>query len=305
MVNILTNIGYITTDKLKELLAISIGSKSQTFSTIVAHALTDANNGKVFTMPNFPANNCTIKEIRVRSNFVAGQQNWRVAFVNNTNGIVPTDTNINCLTAQIFDVGDYIYIEDEIAYASSVDIANNIITVVRGVKGSTASYHNYGARMETANDGLRLLLFKSSSRKIADRLKIIQEMMSWKGTSNAAIAANDEVIKFANSPSNLSKYDLIYIVDGNNSERASVEDANGVVANATYNNTIYVADPLLAHVTGIEVQKQMIYDIPTIFSGGDGNLYGILFVDEKLDSTLYPSGITAAIDIVAEIFSVK
>lgn len=304
MVNIMTNIGYISIDKLKELLVTTIISKSRTFSTVVTHVLTDANNGKTFAMPNFPTS-CIIKEIRIRSNFVSGQQDWRVAFVNNTNGIAPIDTNILCNTAQIFDVGDYIYIEDEIAYVSAVDVANNTITVTRGVKGTTASYHNYGARMETTNDGLRLILFKSSSRKLADRLKIVQEVMSWKGTTNVAIAANDKVIKFANSPLNISKYDMLYLIDGNNSERISVEDANGIVVNAAYNNTIYVADPLLARATGIEVQKQDMYDIPIVFSGGDGNLYGTLYVDEKIDSTLYPSGITTTIDIVVEVFSTK
>lgn len=42
-----------------------------------------------------------------------------------------------------------------------------------------------------------------------------------------------------------------------------------------------------------------------MFSGGDGNLYGITFVDEKLDSTLYPSGVTINVDIVADIFSTR
>lgn len=300
MVEILTNTGYISIDKLEQLLS-AIVSRHQTFSTTVTHAMTDVNSGKAFSIPNFPTS-CIIKEIRVRSNFISGQQNWRVAFVNSTNGITPTDTSIQCLTAEIFDVGDSIYIEDEMAYVSAVDKPNNTITVTRGIKGTVASYHNFGARMETANDGLRLIFFKSSSRKLVDRLRIMKYLMSWKGNTNAAIIANDKVIKFASSPLNISKYDFLYLIDGMNSERASVEDANGVVTNVTYNNTIYVADPLLAHVTNIEVQKQMIYDIPIIFSGGDGNLYGTIFIDEKLDSTLYPSGINIAIEIIAENF---
>lgn len=300
MVEILTNIGYIGIDKFQQLLS-AIVSRPQTFSTTVTHAMTDVNSGKTFSIPNFPTS-CIIKEIRIRSNFISGQQNWRVAFVNNANGITPADTSVTCLTAEIFQVGDCIYIEDEMAYVSAVDIPNSTITVTRGIKGTTASYHNFGARMETANDGIRLTFYKNSSRKLSDRLKIMKDLMSWKGNTNAAITANDKVIKFASSPLNISKYDFLYIIDGNNSERASVEDANGVVANTTYNNTIYIADPLLAHPTNIEVQKQMIYDIPIVFSGGDGNLYGTLIADEKIDSTLYPSGITATIDIIAENF---
>ncbi len=300
MVEILTNIGYIGMDKMQQLLS-AIVSRPQTFSTTVTHAMTDVNSGKAFSIPNFPTS-CIIKEIRVRSNFISGQQNWRVAFVNNANGITPTDTSITCLTAEIFDVGDSVYIEDEMAYVSAVDKPNNTITVTRGIKGTTASYHNFGARMETANDGLRLTFFKNSSRKLADRLRIMKDLMSWKGNTSAAITTNDKVIKFASSPLNISKYDFLYIIDGNNSERASVEDVNGIVVNVTYNNTAYVADPLLAHVTNIEVQKQMIYDIPIVFSGGDGNLYGTIFVDEKIDSTLYPSGINVTLDIIVENF---
>ncbi len=83
MVDILTNAGYIDVEKLKGLLA-TIVSRHQTFSMTVTHALTDVNSGKQFAIPNFPTN-CIIKEIRVRSNFTSGQQNWRVAFVDNTN----------------------------------------------------------------------------------------------------------------------------------------------------------------------------------------------------------------------------
>lgn len=300
MVEILTNIGYMSTDKLQQLLS-AIVSRPQTFSTTVTHAMTDVNSGKAFFIPNFPTS-CIIKEIRVRSNFISGQQIWRVAFVNNANGIAPTDTSIQCLTAEIFQVGDCIYIEDEMTYVSAVDIPNSTITVTRGIKGTTASYHNFGARMETVNDGLRLMWFKNSARKLADRLVINKYLMSWRGNTSAAIAVNDKAIKFVNSPLNISKYDYIYLIDGNNSERASVENVNGVVKNATYNNSIYAADPLLAHATNMEVQKQMVYDIPIIFSNGDGNIYGTIFVDEKLDSTLYPAGINVTIDIIVENF---
>lgn len=298
MVEILTNIGYINVEKLKEWLATTIVFKPITFSTGV-NAIADTNDGKVFTLSNFPES-CIIKEIRVRSNFISGQQIWRVAFVNNANGITPTDTNILCDTAEIFEVGDYIHIEDEIAYVSVVDEVNNSITVIRGVKGTTATYHDYRARMETANDGIRLVLFKQSSRKLAGRIRIMKDLMSWSGITNVAITAGDKAIKLNDSPVNISKYDFIYLIDGNRSERASVEGINGIVKDNAYSDDIYVADPLLAHVSGIEVQKQMINDIPIILSEGDGNLYGSVYVDEKIDSTLYPTGINITIDIIVD-----
>jgi len=48
----------------------------------------------------------------------------------------------------------------------------------------------------------------------------------------------------------------LYVIDGNNSERASVEDINNDVKNAAYDNTVSVADPLFAHNTNIEVQNR-------------------------------------------------
>lgn len=82
MTKILTDTGYITMDKLETMLSIT----PKTFSTSIVHALTDANNGKAFSIANFPIN-CIIKEIRTRSNFVAGLQIWRIGFIANVNGI--------------------------------------------------------------------------------------------------------------------------------------------------------------------------------------------------------------------------
>lgn len=272
-------------------VSTKIYDNMQIFSVTILHVLTDSDDGKEFIIPNFPTN-CIIKEIRVRSNFTSGQQNWRVAFVDNTDGIIPTDTNILCKTAEIFEAGDYIFIGDEIAYVSSSNKIKNIITVKRGVKGTVPMYHNRDTRMETANNGLRMILYNDRSKKLVDSL-IMDNIKSWKGVTRSFINENDNYIRLIDSPININKYDVIYIKDILNSERVSVIGTNGKVENDRYSNIIYTKDPLLFHLPFAEIQKQIVYNIPIIYSGEENNLYGLLYIDEKIGEE-----ITVDIEIV-------
>ena len=294
MSKILTDVGYIEEDKIMERL----GSYTlQTFSTTVAHALTDANNGKSFVIPNFPTN-CEIREIRVRSNLISGQRRTWTVYVDAASGILPTDLTIPYRgTWDSSPVGEYVYVDNEIVYISAD--SGSVLTVTRGTKGTTPSYHNYNVPIRVANDGLRLVLYKNSNKKLVDHIKILAEMMSWKGTTSAAIALNDKLIKFTAPIYHVDKYDTLYLINGASSERASAEDINNDVANIAYVNTVSVADPLLAHATGMEVQKQMIYDMMTPYSGSN-SLYGTIYLDEKIDDVLYPTGITVYIEILTQ-----
>lgn len=288
---VLTNVGYVQEEQLMQVLGI------QTFSVTVSHLLTDANNGKSFTIPNFPAN-CTIGEMRIRSNLIAGQRRTWTVYVDNASGILPADISVPYRgTWDSSPVGECAYIDNEIVYISAD--SGTALTVTRGVKGTTPSYHDYSIPIKIANNGIRLILYKNSSRKLVDHTKILCGLMSWKGNTSAAIALNDRLIKFTGPILNTDQYDTLYIIDGNNSERACVQDINNAVTNVTYVNTAFVAGPLLVHVTNIEVRKQMIYDMMTPYSGST-SLYGTLFVDEKIDDVLYPTGITVDIDIYTQ-----
>ncbi len=286
---ILTNTGYIKEEQLLQTLGI------QTFSITVSHVLTDSNNGKSFVISNFPSN-CTIREIRVRSNLIAGQRRTWTVYVDNSSGILPADTNIPYRgNWDSSPVGEYAYIDNEIVYISAD--SGTVLTVTRGVKGTTSSYHDYSIPIKTANNGIRLILYKNSSKKLVDHIKILRELMSWKGSTSVVVPLNDKLIKFTGSILNIDKYDTVYIIDGNNTERASVEDINNAVTNVTYVNSLTVTDPLLAHATNTEVRKQMIYDIMTPYSGSSTKMYGTIYIDEKIDDVLYPTGITIDIDI--------
>ncbi len=62
MVKILTNTGYIDVEKLEEMLSTAVISKPRTYNGNITYALTDANNGKTFSISTFPTS-CTIREI--------------------------------------------------------------------------------------------------------------------------------------------------------------------------------------------------------------------------------------------------
>jgi len=272
-------------------VSTNIYDNMQIFSVNILHTIRDSDDGKEFIIPNFPKN-CIIKEIRIRSGFISGQQNWRVAFVDNKDGIAPSDTEILCRTAEIFEIGDYIFIGDEIAYVIKSNAIKNMITVKRGVKGTIPMYHNGDTRMETANNGLRILLFNNRYKRLVDSL-IMENIICWKGTTRSFIREDDNYIRLIDSPININKYDTIYIKDISNSERVSVIGTNGIAENKRYGNIIYTKDPLLYHFPGAEVQKQTIYNIPIIYTGEENNLYGLLYIDEKIDEE-----ITVNIEIV-------
>lgn len=289
MVEMLTNVGYMKEEQLIQAVRI------QTFSATVAHSLNDANNGKSFVISNFPTN-CTIRDIRVRSNLIAGQRRTWTVYVDNTNGILPVDTSIPYRgTWDSSPIGEYAHIDKEIVYISAD--SGIVLTVTRGTKGTTPSYHDYSIPIKIANNGIRLILYKNSSKRLVDRIKILCGLMSWKGTTSAVITLNDKLIKFTGPILNIDQYDTLYMIDGNSSERASVQDINNAVTNVAYVNTVSVTDPLLAHVTNIDIRKQMIYDIMTPYSSSNTKLYGTIFIDEKIDDILYPTGITVDIDI--------
>lgn len=296
--NILTNTGYISIDTLKNWLGIG-KPILQTFKISLIHNASDADTGKQFSISNFPTN-CVIREIRLRSNFTAGLQprQTRCTIMNPT-GLLPTDTQIKLDTNWInsFAIGDYVFLEDEnteIAYISDIDNINNMLVVTRGVKGTVPAYHDYNTSIEIANSGLRLIIFKNSQKRYVDIIKSLHMLMTSSNIIKNPIVINDQIITFTKPIHNVGQYDLLYINDSN-PESVSVENVNNIVKNTIYNNTIFVADPMRSHVANTEVQKQNIYDIPISYYG-DSTLYCVIYVDEKIDSSLYPSGVTIDIE---------
>jgi hypothetical protein len=255
---------------------ILLGQPSNMFSKTVVHSTSDSDHGKSFVIPNF-LTNCIIKEIRVKANYSSGQRSIWTVFIDDPNGIRPEDTNIQY--RGIWDsspVGEYAYIDNEMVYISAD--SGTVLTVARGVKGTVPSYYDYNTQIRIANNGLRLILYKDSNKKLVDNLKIMDRIMTWKGTTDIFILPNSRLIKFTDNIINVSKYDILYL-NGIFPERAIAENINNSA------KIISVSDSLSAHVINLEVQKQIVYNDLIPYSGED-NLYGILYIDEKIDDTI-------------------
>lgn len=269
-------IGLIMIAKMLATNKVGQITNLKTFNISIVHRLTDSNSGKSFVIPNF-STNCLIKEIRVRANYTSGQRRIWTVFINEQNGIGPNDTRIPYRGRwDSSPVGEFAYLDNEIVYISEDN--GSTLTVTRGVKGTVPSYYDYNTPIRIANNGLRLILYKDNHKRLVDNLKIMDRIMAWKGEIDAWIGQNDRLIKFKDNILNVGKYDILYIV-GTIPERAIVENVN--------NDTkiVSVSDPLSAYIGNVEVQKQIIYNDLMSYSG-EINLYGILFIDEKIDDTV-------------------
>jgi hypothetical protein len=274
---------------------VSVGGASlNNFSTTIIHSLSDSDNGKSFVISNFPIN-CIIDKIMIRSNYVADNKRIWSVFVNNTNGVIPSDMIIPYRgTWDSSVIGEYVFIDNEMVLITADDGSN--IIVKRGVKGTEPSYHDYNSVVRIEKKGLRLILFKNSGQKLSERLKILRNLMTWQGKTNSMIVLNDKFIRFSDSIENITKYDLLYLNDTLSSEIASVEDISNKANNGSFENTVFVAEPLFVHNTSIDVQKLIIIE-ELISYKGDNNLYGILYVDGSIDKEKYPDGITVDLEI--------
>jgi len=173
-------------------------------------------------------------------------------------------------------VGEYAYIDNEIVYISAD--SGTVLTVTRGVKGTVPSFYDDNTPIRIANNGLRLILYKDGNKKLVDNLIIIDRIMTWKGLTSILTSSNDRLIKFTDNILNVDKYDILYI-DDIIPERSIVENINNSL------KMVSVSDSLLLHHTNNEVQKQIVHKELIPYSG-ENNLYGILYVDEKIDETI-------------------
>jgi hypothetical protein len=248
----------------------------------IAHLTTDAGTGKAFTVSNFILHGI-IKKIKLRADFTAGQRTAGSALVNNAAGIAPADTSIAYDNVSgSFAIGDYIWIDNECMYVSAVGTP---FTVTRAQKGTVAGYHDDNAQITKANNGIRLVLYKDSNKKEAERILELNNLMTWKGVTDAAITAGDKLFGLTADIKNVDKDDIVYI-DDTTPEEAIVQNVNHDVISATYDYTVFVKDALAAHAITKDVYKQVVFDIPTPYKATATTLYGTVFVDEAITATV-------------------
>jgi hypothetical protein len=261
---------------------------AESFSADVAHATTDADAGKAFTVASFPTH-AQIKKIRIRADWTAGQQsNTGSALINDGTGVAPADTSIvydGDSPTDLFAVDDQIRIDSEWMDVTGVNTGTNTLTVTRGIKGTMAAYHGDNATIIKGNHGIRIVLFKNSSKLFAERIIELSSMMTYKGVTDASISANDDYFGLTADIQNVGNNDFVVIEDTAD-EVCKVQNVNHNVVSATYDYTIFVQDDLAAHDTTKDVKKLIVYDLDTPYSSGAGTLYGTVFVDEKITGTV-------------------
>lgn len=276
---------------LKKALVSDFGGgaiTAESFSSSPVHLTTDQDAGKAFTIASFPTH-AQIKKIRIRADFTAGQQSdTGSALINDGTGIAPADTSIvydEDSPTDLFAVNDQIKIDSEWMDVTGVDTGTNTLTVTRGIKGTIAAYHDDNAIITKGNHGIRIVLFKDSSKKYSERIIELSSMMTYKGITDAAISENDDYFGLTADIQNLGNGDFLVIED-TAEEVCRVQNVNHDVASATYDYTIFVQDDLTAHDITKDVKKLIIFDLDVPYSSGAGTLYGTVFVDEKIAATV-------------------
>jgi hypothetical protein len=271
------------------------GIRDENFNVVVTHATTDEDTGKSFTISEFPMHGI-VKLIKIRANLNGGQGTTWTGTVNDGTGVAPADVSI-AYDGEVGNiaVGDYIKWENEIIRVSA-GVATPL-TVVRGLKGTKAAYHDDNTTMVKQNNGIRLVLYKDSSKTEVERVIELDNILTWNETTDAAISLNDVFLTLDADILNISKDDYIFI-DDTIDEEAIVQAVNHNVINATYDYSIFVKDPLAAHTITKEVYKQSRYDIPIPYTSISSTLYGTIFIDENITAT-----VTITIDIQTDTYT--
>ena len=265
------------------------------FNVAISHATTDEDAGKAFTISSFPTHGI-IKMIKIRANHNSGQGSTWTGTVNDGTGVAPADTSI-AYDGEVgsIAVGDYIQWENEKIRVSAG--TSTPLTVVRGVKGTKAAYHDDNTTLTKLNNGIRLVLYKNSSKLEVDRILELDNILTWNETTDAAISLNDVYLTLDNDVLNISKDDYIFI-DDTIDEEAIVQAVNHNVINASFDYSITIKDALAAHDTAKEVYKQSRYDIPIPYRSAASTLYGTVFLDENIAAT-----VTVTVDIQTDTYT--
>lgn len=278
---------------VNETVSISGGGVDRlTLVATTASLLASASNTGTATSVDIGATRGQFTRIRIRSDFVSGQQTAGSCLLNIAAGMT------NATTVATFDnltgtlqVGDYWQFDNEKMYVSAT--STTVATVTRGVKGTVAAYHDDNVQGYKCNDGIRISFFPNASCNMHEAIFTIDSIFTWKGTTDAAITAGASVITLASRPTVISDFgfgDQIYISDSASSEYAYVQDCYGDVAAAAYDDSIAVQKALGAHDTAKDVYRVAVYDLAQPFTLDTGTtLYMKAYVDEKqtADATLF------------------
>jgi hypothetical protein len=271
----------------------------------IAHATTDAATGKTASV-DLTANHGLISRIRIRADWVAGQQTGNGTFlVNNGSGIAYDATTIAIdgpSTGLALADGDLVRIDNEVIKCGATTSTSSIANAVRGYAGTIPTYHDDNVQGIKANDGIRLELYPDAGYNPNECLLTLREVMTGKWTTDAAISAGATLITLGASPTLLSDFGLgdLVLIDDTADEVARVQDVYGDVVDANTDDSIRTMDPLAAHDTAKDVYRLVEYDLPTPFkfTGSATTLYLKMAIEEKTAAT-----VTATVELIVEKFA--
>lgn len=269
----------------------------------IAHATTDAAAGKTATI-DLTATHGQITQIAFYADFIAGQQVAWSGLVNAANGYSESDASIafdggvGTLTA-----GDYIKWGEEICLVGGSGTITTPMTLTRGQKGTTATYHPDNEQMIKCNDGIRLEFYPNSDYKPEERLFSWFNIMVAKFVTSSAISIGDPGLYVTTDPTVVSDFgfdDLILIDPTGTPELKRVAACFGDVANNTFDKSIFIQGDIAAHDTTKDVYRVLKFDIPipVKFATNATTLYIKMFVDEKITST-----VTGTLEIIGDKWS--
>lgn len=241
---------------------------------------------------NLGATRGQMARIRIRSDFVAGQQTAGTCLLNMGGGMdnATLAFTYDNLTGTL-QVGDIWQFDNERMYVSAT--STTVATVTRGIAGTNPAYHDDNVQGIKCNDGFRVHFFPNSNYAMNECQFTLDSIFTWKGTTDAAITAGASVMTLGTRPTAVSDFgfgDLIYISDTASSEFAYVQDCYGDVAAAGFDDSIAVQKSLLAHDTSKDVYRVIQFDVPWSFYLDSGTtLYMKIHTDEKrtADATMF------------------
>lgn len=263
----------------KTILDLSVVEPAE-YAATITHVSANSYVGTAFTVGTFMKYG-DIKKITARANYtMATLYQWTALASVPTTGITPLGTTIPYYSksGSIFKQ-DFAYIDNEIIKVTGT--AAGKIFGSRGVKNTSASFHDHNAVLTKAVNGLRISIYPNSAKSERQKLLEINNVLLYSGFGTKGINNKGTVIRLTTAPRNLNKDDYVTIID-TTSETAIVQNAYGSVRGSTFDNTIFVKGSLSTHGTAKVIQKLMVYDIDQPYKGSSNTLYGHVHIDERI-----------------------
>lgn len=276
----------------KTILDLQIKEPTEYLATISHANSVHRDTGVAFTVGSFMKHGY-IKKMTIRGSYTCGTLYSFSALASNAvNGVTPAVGSFAFYSksGSIF-VDDFVGVDNEIMRVSGT--TTTYLTVTRGVKGTSKTYHEHNATVTKMVNGVRVHLYPNISKKETTKVLELNNVLIYSGLTSGSISTGGTVITMTAAPRNLYKDDYILIQD-TIPETAIVQKTFGSVKGAS-DNTIFVFGTLSTHVSAKNVQKLITYDVPTSYKGSSNTLYGHLYMDERLPAGTI--GITLGITV--------